>query len=163
MCSSQTVKNISFVLSVSWCLLKEKIQGLEAQESTPHAIKDNEDFLDRSPKRLMLGRLKGKKEKWQHVTTLRRVPRIQEQQTEGSNHIQALCGATAEEKAEVRTSEGKKQRSQKPREQEIQSPRDWGSKTMISRRKRKVVLIGDSLLLGTDAPNGCLDLGSWEV
>lgn len=65
--------------------MKEQIKGLEAQVSTLCTIREYKDFLDTSPEKLALKRPKGKKEKWQHMTNRRRVPRIQEEQIEVGN------------------------------------------------------------------------------
>lgn len=61
-------------------MLKEKIEELEAQVSTLHVIKENRHFLDKSHMRLALEMLI--EDKWQHVTTRRWIPKIQEEQVE---------------------------------------------------------------------------------
>lgn len=63
------------------------------------------------------------------------------------NHCQALCGETAEEKAKEKTSAGMMQRTQLSREQEV-PPRDGGSKATATRRKRRVMMVGDFLPWG---------------
>lgn len=74
-----------------------------------------EDYLDTSYERMALERPKEKE--WQHVTTRRRrISKIKVEQIEVSNSFQVLSGGTAEEKAEVRISASKTQRTQQCRE-----------------------------------------------
>ncbi|CAM5160534.1 unnamed protein product [Natator depressus] len=147
-------------------ILEEKVQGLEQQVSTLHCIRETEDFLDRPQDMLLRAQCSENSEQaaqrgqedgeeiWQHVTSRRRKGSIHvpATQIQVSNHFHVLSKGTNAESGLDATSEGREQKETPPiGRHDMHCPRVGGSMTTAPKRRRRVVVVGDSLLRGTES------------
>uniref|UniRef100_A0A8C3HUE0 SGNH hydrolase-type esterase domain-containing protein n=1 Tax=Chrysemys picta bellii TaxID=8478 RepID=A0A8C3HUE0_CHRPI len=140
-------------------ILEEKVRGLEKQVSTLRCIRENEDFLrlraqrsEESEQAAQWGQRDGE-EIWQHVTSRRRkrsvhVPAMQRRV---SNRLHVLSTGTNAESGLDDTSEGREQEIPPIGRHEMRCPRDGGSTATAPKRRRRMVVVGDSLLRGTES------------
>ncbi|CAM4641847.1 unnamed protein product [Lepidochelys olivacea] len=134
--------------------------------STLRCIRETEDFLDRhqdmllrtqrsedSEQAVQRGQKDGE-EIWQHVTSRRRKGRVHvpAMQIQISNRFHVLSKGTNAESGLDDTSEGKEQKQTLLiGRHEMHCPRDGSSRTTTPKRRRQVVVVGDSYLRGTES------------
>ncbi|XP_067418891.1 uncharacterized protein [Emydura macquarii macquarii] len=142
-------------------LLEEKVKGLETQMSTLRCITENNVFRHQAQaerkedsEKPGQAKMKNGEGNWQHVTSRRKRTHVPTMEIDVRNRFHPLCtstSTTAENDLED-PSEGMDQKeTHLIRRQGMHSPRDGGSTTTIPKRKRRVMVVGDSLLRGTES------------
>ncbi|XP_073435803.1 uncharacterized protein [Dendrobates tinctorius] len=143
-------------------LLEEKLQNLEERLATLKIIKEGEEFLDRAElslhvtEREEIRSAPEETEEWRHVTQRSRRIRRQSAPILLRNQYQAL---TQENDEEIHQDKTLPTNSNLVR---LQSPPGWRKKNVV-KKKRRVVVMGDSLLRGTEAAICRPDITSREM
>nr|XP_048673056.1 uncharacterized protein LOC125620874 isoform X1 [Caretta caretta] len=147
-------------------ILEEKIEGLEQQITTLRCIRETEDFLDKCQDMLLRAQSskdleqvaqwsqEASEEAWQHVTSRSRRGnvRVPATRTQVTNRFHVLSTGTIAESGPDDMSGGRKQKETPlVGRHEMCCPEMGGSTTTTPKRRRWVVVVGDSLLRGTES------------
>ncbi|XP_075208143.1 uncharacterized protein LOC142313042 [Anomaloglossus baeobatrachus] len=144
-------------------LLEEKLQSLEERISTLKTIKEGEEFLDRAEVSLQntereeICSAPEEPEEWKHVTQRSRRSGRQLAPIPLRNQYQALPDEKDDPPHQDKTLLTKNIL------ESTQSPLGWRKKNVVEKKKRRVVVMGDSLLRGTEAAICRPDMTSREM
>ncbi|CAJ0929838.1 unnamed protein product [Ranitomeya imitator] len=140
-------------------LLEEKVRGLEERIATLKLIKENEDFLDRTEASLLVTegeksvREPPKADEWKHVTKRSKKTMEKSPTTQLKNRYQIF----------VEDEDGTPKNEAIPASKKEKGTQQQVTAKSTAKKQRRVVVVGDSLLRGTEAAICRPDITAREV
>ncbi|CAJ0947992.1 unnamed protein product [Ranitomeya imitator] len=140
-------------------LLEEKVRGLEERIATLKLIKENEDFLDRTEASLLVTegaksvREPPKADEWKHVTKRSKKTMEKSPTTQLKNRYQIF----------VEDEDGTPKNEAIPSSKKEKGTQQQVTAKSTAKKQRRVVVVGDSLLRGTEAAICRPDITAREV
>ncbi|CAJ0916575.1 unnamed protein product [Ranitomeya imitator] len=140
-------------------LLEEKVRGLEERIATLKLIKENEDFLDRTEASLVVTegeksvREPPKADEWKHVTKRSKKTMEKSPTTQLKNRYQIF----------VEDEDGTPKDEAIPASKKEKGTQQQVTAKSTAKKQRRVVVVGDSLLRGTEAAICRPDITAREV